>query len=368
MRVFLSTGEASGEMIAVALAQAMRELRPDVTFSGIGAERMRAAGFEIAASTAGWASMGPIDALGKIPKLLAVGLRQALRLRRKPVDLVVLVDFGAFNMRVARLLRTLGYTGAILSFFPPGAWFDDPKVARVAARTARVLTAFEHQRDFYRSLGLEIGYVGHPLASLVEPRAARALAAGDGGVVALLPGSRVGEVRRHLPRLLAACALLRRGRPNLEIVISVADQTVSALVTGMLGHEGAQAVRLVSGAREALDAADVALVASGTAVLEAALREVPTVALYVVSEAQAKIARRIYHRAYVTLPNLLLDRALVPELLQERATPENLAAAAQELLCDPSVQLAGMKDVRAALGPADALARCARFALEVAGA
>jgi lipid-A-disaccharide synthase len=152
------------------------------------------------------------------------------------------------------------------------------------------------------------------------------------------------------------------------MVISVADQTVSGLVTEMLSHEGAQSVRLVSGAREALDAADVALVASGTAVLEAALREVPAVALYVVSEAQAKIARRIYHRAYVTLPNLLLDRALVPELLQENATPEKLAAAAEELLCDPSVQLAGMGDVRAALGPPDALARCARFALEVAGA
>jgi lipid A disaccharide synthetase len=85
---------------------------------------MRAAGFELAASTTGWASMGPIDALGKIPKLLGVGVRQALRLRLRPVDLVVLVDFGAFNIRVARLLRTLGYAGPILSFFPPGAWFD----------------------------------------------------------------------------------------------------------------------------------------------------------------------------------------------------------------------------------------------------
>jgi lipid-A-disaccharide synthase len=368
MRVFLSTGEASGEMIAVALAQAMRELRPDITFTGIGAERMRAAGVELTASTRGWASMGPIDALGKIPKLLVVGLRQAFALRRRPVDLVVLVDFGAFNIRVARSLRTLGYRGAILSFFPPGAWFDDPKVARVVARTARVLTAFEHQRDFYRSLGLEIGYVGHPLVSLVAPRERRAVAAGDGGVVALLPGSRVGEVRRHLPRLLAACALLRTGRPNLEIVISVADQTVSGLVTEMLAREAAQPVRLVSGAREALDAADVALVASGTAVLEAALREVPTVALCVVSEAQANIARRIYHRPYVTLPNLLLDRALVPELLQDDATPEKLAAAAEALLGDPSAQLAGMREVRAALGPPDALERCARFALEVAGA
>ena len=118
------------------------------------------------------------------------------------------------------------------------------------------------------------------------------------------------------------------------------------------------------GARKALDAADVALVASGTAVLEAALREVPTVALYVVSEAQAKIARRIYSRPFVTLPNILLDRALIPELLQDDATPENLAEAAQNLLCDAGEQRAGMREVRARLGPPDALARCARFALD----
>ncbi|HTV75003.1 MAG TPA: hypothetical protein VME66_15020, partial [Candidatus Acidoferrales bacterium] len=271
MRIFMSTGEASGEMMAVALAQAMREVRSDLTFVGIGAERMRAAGFEIAASTQGWASLGPLEALSRIPKLLGVAVRQVVRLRRRPVDLVVLVDFGAFNVRLARMLRTAGYRGAILAFFPPGAWLDDPRVARVVARTARVLTAFAHQRDFYRSLGLEIAYVGHPLVSLVAPREPRALAAARGGVLALLPGSRVGEVRRHLPRMLAAASLLREGRPHLEIVVSVADESVSALVSELLAQDGACGLRVVRGARGALDAADVALVASGTAVLEAAL-------------------------------------------------------------------------------------------------
>jgi lipid-A-disaccharide synthase len=366
MRIFMSTGEASGDMTAAALAEAIREQRPDATFTGIGNERMRAAGFALTARTNGWASMGPIDALGKIPGLAAALFAHVFRLCADPVDLIVLIDFGAFNVRLARILRAFGYKRPILYFFPPSAWFDKPRTAYAVAKSTRALTAFEHQRNFYRSLGLEIGYVGHPLVSLVQARPARSAASNGGGVIALLPGSRRREVLFHLPRLLQACALLQERRPDLEILVSVAANAIAGLVQDALARERLKNVRLVQGSREALDAADVAFVASGTAVLEATLREVPTVALYVVSEAQAKIARRIYKRRFVTLPNLLLDRPLVPELLQEDATPQGLAQAAGDLLRDASAQLAGMREVRGKLGPADALKRCAVFALETA--
>jgi lipid-A-disaccharide synthase len=327
---------------------------------------MQAAGFTLTVRTDGWASMGPIDALGKIPALAATSCVHAYRLCADPVDLIVLIDFGAFNLRFARMLRTFGYKRPILYFFPPSAWLDKPRTAYLVARTTRALTGFEHQRNFYRSLGLEIGYVGHPLASLIEPRPARDSAPKEGGVVALLPGSRRSEIRFHLPRLLQACELLAEQRPELEIVVSVAAHGVATLVQDLIARDPLRRLRLVHGSREALDAADVAFVASGTAVLEAALREVPTVALYVVSEAQAKIARRVYRRRFVTLPNLLLDRPLVPELLQEEATPEGLARVAGDLLADACAQLAGMREVRGRLGPADALKRCASFALDTA--
>lgn len=362
----MSTGEASGDMTAAALAGAIREQQPDVMFTGIGNERMQAAGFTLTARTNGWASIGPIDALGKIPALTAVLFAHTFRLCAYPVDLIVLIDFGAFNLRFAQTLRAFGYKRPILYFFPPGAWLDKPRTAYSVARMTRALTVFKHQRNFYRSLGLEIGYVGHPLASLVPAREARTTPPRQGGVVALLPGSRRSEVRFHLPRLLQACALLREQRPDLAIIVSIAADETANLVQDMLASEHLRGVRLVRGSREALDAADIAFVASGTAVLEAALREVPTVALYVTSEAQATIARRIYRRRFVTLPNLLLDRPLVPELLQEKATPESLARAAGDLLTDASEQLAGMRELRGRLGPADALKRCADFALETA--
>ena len=129
----MSTGEASGDMTAAALAGAIREQRPDATFSGIGNERMQALGFTLNARTNGWASMGPIDALGKIPALTVVLFTHAFRLCADPVDLIVLIDFGAFNLRFARILRAFGYKRPILYFFPPGAWLDKPRTANLVA-------------------------------------------------------------------------------------------------------------------------------------------------------------------------------------------------------------------------------------------
>jgi len=367
LRVFVSTGEASGEVLAADLIGAMRAQGVALEVDGFGGERLERAGVRLAQRTAGWASMGPIDALGKIPKLLLIAARTAARLRAQPPDLIVLVDFGAFNQRFASILRTLGSTVPILYYFPPGAWFDDAKRARAVCRRSDPLTAFAHQRDFYQSLGLPIGYAGHPLVSTIAPRPPRPPAPPGGGVVALLPGSRAGEIARHTPRLLNALALMRERRPGITAILAAADGAAYAAFEELLRLRSPLPVQLVRSAREALAEADVAAVASGTAVLEAALLEVPTVALYVLSDAQAKIARRVYRRPFVTLPNLVLGRAAVPELLQEAATPRALADALEALLAEPDAQHADLLRLREALGPPDALDRCARFALGLAG-
>jgi lipid-A-disaccharide synthase len=309
--------------------------------------------------------MGPIEAVQRIPRLLIVAWRAAFRLWARPVDVVVMVDFGAFNLRLAELLRRRGYEGPIVYFFPPGAWLDNAKQARAVAGVTQALTPFAHQRDFYRSLGLPVAYFGHPLVSLVAARAALPPAPADGGTIALLPGSRRAELTRHVPVLLAACRLVLTQRPRARFVLGAADGDAERISRELAARFGDVPLDIVKGARAALDRADAAFVASGTAVLEAALREVPCVSLYVTSDAQAKIARRVYRRRFITLPNILLDRALVPELLQEDATPVRLAVAIGELLADPGAQLAGMREMRALLGPPDALARCAEFVAEI---
>ncbi len=373
MRVFFSTGEASGDYLAASLGSALRARVPGVELAGIGGPRMAEAGFRITTETRGWASLGPFEALRRIPPLFANALSYAFRLRARPYDLIVLVDFGAYNLRLAKGLRMLGYRKPILYFFPPGTWLDRASRAREVAATTTPLTAFAHQRDFYRSLGLEIAYFGHPLVSLVEPRPARAPAPAGGGTVALLPGSRRQEIERHAPLLLEACRILRRERPALEIVAGASDDAAERLIARAVADcaplPGAP-VRVERGARAALDAADAAFIASGTAVLEAALREVPAVSLYVVGRVEERYARRIFaklKRPYITLPNILLDEPAVPELLQREATPEKLAAALESLLADPSRQLASVRRLRALLGPPDALERCADFAAQLAG-
>lgn len=366
MRVFLATGEASGDMLAAALVRQIRDLVPDATFAGIGSERMEAAGVKLTARTTGWANMGPLEALRTIPGLLIQWARHVISLRLQPWDLIVFVDFGAFNLRVASALRRVGYRRPLLYLLPPGAWVDVPGQARTVARVSTALTAFAHQRDFYRSLGLPIAYFGHPLVSLIDPRPPRPPAPPGGGIVALLPGSRRGEIERHLPLLLDACRLLRSHRLNARFIVSAADAAAEALVRRTLEATPLEGTTIVRGARPALDEADAAWIASGTAVLEAALLEVPCVALYVISEAQVPIAKRMWRLPYATLPNILLGREVVPELLQHDATPERLASAVELLLEDPAPQVRDLRAVRAELGSPDALPQCAAFAVDMA--
>lgn len=365
MRAFLSTGEPSGDYLAASLAQAIRAQVPDATFGGIGSERMAAAGIVLRARTVGWASMGPIEALRRIPPLLASMLSTAFWLRREPWDVIVLVDFGAYNLRLASFLRAIGYRRPIVYFFPPGAWLDNPERAHAVARTTRPLTAFEHQRAFYAGLGLPIAFFGHPLASLVAARPPQPLAPPGGGCAALLPGSRAGEIERHLGPLLDAAARVRERRPRMRFVAAAADAASAAAIARTVRGCGIP-VEIVSGARAALDLADVAWIASGTAVLEAALREVPCVALYIIAKAQVPIAKRVWRGRFITLPNILLDRAVVPELLQDAATPDALAEEALALLDEPARQLAGLRELRERLGPPDALEQCARYVIAAA--
>ena len=369
MRVFFSTGEPSGEYQAIELAREMqRRHGAPIEFVGIGAQRMRDAGFNVVVDTQGWASLGLVAALGKIPRLLAIMLWIAMRLRLQPVDLIVLVDFSAFNLRFARQLRRTGYRGPIVYYIPPSAWLDRSDAAKKVAAATIPVTVFTHQRDFYAGLGLRAEFFGHPLVSLIAPRTPRPAPPADGGTIALLPGSREAEIERHMAPLLLAAIGLALERPRLQCVISAASPEFRARIEADVARAGISA-RVVDGARAALEDADAAWIASGTAVLEASLLGVPSVLFYITSPAQAKMARRMYARMggkWIGLPNLVLGRTVVPELWQENATASALAEEMHKILHDPSVQLRDLAPLRDALGPPDALQRIGRFVLEVA--
>lgn len=366
MRYFFSTGEPSGESVAILLAQTIRTLDPEAQFEGIGGQRMQAAGFHLWRNHRGWASMGPLAAIPRIPKLLAAMLQTANHIVATKPELVVLVDFGVFNLRLARQLRRIGYTGPILDVFPPGTWLDDEHKARLVSDAAIPVTAFKHQYDFYRSVGCRIAYFGHPLVSQYPMRPVPSAPAPDGGVVAILPGSRVGELRRHLPVLAAAFRVLQRRRPRLRGIFGAADERAARMIAATIEREKLAGVKIARGVSSALAEADGAWVASGTAVLETALAGVPAVALYVIPPILIWYGHRMIRHRFITLPNLVLGREVVPELLQEAATPERLADTLEELMSHPLDQYAQFGELREALGPADALERCASYAVELA--
>lgn len=327
---------------------------------------MRAAGVELWRDHTGWASMGPAAAIPRIPKLLAAMLQTAGHIAASKPDLVVLVDFGVFNLRLARQLRRMKYAGAILDLFPPGTWLDDAEKARRVSAVSVPVTAFRHQYDFYRGLGCRIEFFGHPLTGRFVLRPPKASPPPNGGRVAILPGSRSGELRRHLPVLAAAYRRLQERRPKLQGVFGAADARAERRIAQTIASEELSNVTIARGVANALADADGAWVCSGTAVLETALTGVPAVAIYVIPRGLIWYGHRMVKHRYITLPNLVLGREVIPELLQDDATPERLATVVEELMNDPSPQHAGYIELRAALGPADALERCARFAVELA--
>jgi lipid-A-disaccharide synthase len=366
VRYFFSTGEPSGEAAAIALARAIREIDTEAQFEGIGAEAMQAAGFRLWRNHTGWASMGPLAAIPRIPKLLNAMLRTAFHLIASKPDVIVLVDFGVFNLRLATTLRRLGYAGPIVDLFPPGTWLDNEHKARRVSRVAVPVTAFAHQYQFYQSIGCRVVYFGHPLASRYPMRAQRPASPRDGGVVAMMPGSRAGELRRHVPLLASAYRELQRRRPALRGTFAAADARAAAVIAQTVEREALTNVQIVRGVSAAVADADGAWAVSGTAVLETALLGVPVVALYVIPPILIRYGRHMIRHRFITLPNLVLKREVVPELLQEQATPQRLADALDALMTDPSIQYAAFAELRQALGPADALARCARFAVDIA--
>ena len=358
-------------MSAVLLARAIARKDPGARFEGIGAARMRREGFALWRDHTGWGSMGPIAAIPRIPKLLLQMWLTALHVAKTKPSLVVLVDFGVFNVRLAQTLRLrLHYAGPILYLFPPAAWLDSERTARAVGALATPVSGFRHQAEFYAHHGIAAEYFGHPLLDEYAPAPQRPAPPHDGGRVAMLPGSREGELHHHVPLFLRALDELRRSRPRVTAALAASDERFVPRLRAAASRAGARDVEVTLGVRAALDGADGAWVASGTAVLESVLLGVPAIAVYVVSRSVVwygrRMQQRIYGGRYITLPNLVANEEIVPEYLQDAATPASLADAMERVLADPSRTRDAVARLRDALGPPGGLERCAEYAVALA--
>jgi len=365
-QILISAGEASGDMYAARLATALRA-RADVHLFGLGGPQMRTAGVELVADYSEVAVVGISEFVRRVPAGWRVLRRLVAESARRRPALAVLVDSPALHLRLARRLRGQGVRNVY--FICPQLWAWRPwRVRLVQRRFERALCIFPFEEEFYRDAGVPVDFIGHPLVNQVRPAmsreefAARQDVDASKTIVALLPGSRPGEIAHNLPAMLEACRLLERDSPgSMQFVLAVAPGIEAAQLAPYTRRD--LAVRLVEGGTyDVLAAADVAIISSGTATVEAALTGTPMVVVYRVSRVTAFFARPLMRAPFFSMPNLIAGRRIVPELIQNEFTPARVAEETRRLMRSPELREAMKRDlaeVRSKLGPGGAIERAA---------
>lgn len=360
-RLFVSAGEPSGDLHGAALVEALRDRFPGARITGFGGPRMAAAGAELRWRMEGYTALGLVEVLGKIPRHWRL-LGQMRRLfRTGAIDLVIVVDYPGFHLRVAEAAQAAGIP--VLYYVAPQLWAWWPGRARRLARAVDAMAVIlPFEAGFFRTVGIEAEFVGHPLTEAPRPsRAAARQALGIGPdvkVLGLFPGSREGELHRLWPAFRdAGRRLLEAGRCDQVLVAGTAD--------GKYPEPGP--ITLVRGQTAAvLAAADAGLAKSGTTTLEAALADLPMVVAYRVHPVTARLAQRMLRVDWLSLVNLVAGRQVVPELWQDEVTGVALERAVWPLLdaADPATiaQREGLAAVRTSLGGAGAAGRVAAMA------
>ena len=376
--IMLSAGEASGDLHGATMCRAIRALDPAIRLVGMGGSRMAAAGVEILVDPTAQAAVGTSEALSRVPALARAYKLLVRRLREARPLAIVLIDFPEFNLRLARQARLAGIP--VVYFIPPQLWaWRSGRIRQMARRVTKVLAAFPFEKSLYEEAGVPVEFVGHPLLDVVpsdldHARARERLGVGDRRVlVGLLPGSREQEISRLLPRMLDAAARLAVDGKR-SFVLGLAPSVERNRVAAMLARAaeaGGPPIEIVEGMTyEVMAAADALLIASGTATLEAALLGAPMVVCYRVSRLTELMARLLKRSPWISLPNIVAGRGVVPEILQDDATAARFAAEVERLLVDPvaaTAQRAAFKEMRERLGKPGVGERAARAVLEVAG-
>jgi len=368
--LLLSAGEASGDMYAARLATALRQ-RLDVAIFGMGGPQMRAAGVEIITDYSEVSVVGITEVLKRLPSLVRAMRHLVDEADRRKPALAILTDFPGFHLRLARKLRRKDVRNVY--YICPQFWAWRPwRVNLVRRRFAEALCIFHFEERFYADAGVPVKFIGHPLVGNVcatltrESFCKKYHLQESGKIVTVLPGSRHGEIAHHLPVLLEGLREIRqRVSGTLQIAVAIAPGLHAARLEKSFPADW-QVRFIMNDTYNALSAADLAIVSSGTATIETALLNKPMIVVYRLSPLTARLAKPLVKTKFFAMVNLIAGRAVVPELIQDDFTPERLAAEAESLLSgspagNPGVieMLRGLKEVQNLLGPPGAVERAA---------
>ncbi|KZX55084.1 lipid-A-disaccharide synthase [Halioglobus sp. HI00S01] len=338
LRIGVLAGEASGDILGSRVLAALREQCDELIVEGIGGPLMEAQGLQSMFPMDRLSVMGFVEPLKRLPELLRIRRTVFEHFRDNPPDLFLGIDAPDFNLTLERKLKAHGVKTAHL--VSPSVWaWRQRRIHKIKRSVDLMLCLFPFETRIYEEHDVPVRFVGHPLADELPDRADAAAARNDlnlpaqGKILALLPGSRGGEVRMLAPVFLQAARLLWQLNPQLSFVLPAANQAREAELRKLLTQQPDLPVTLISGrSRVVMAAADAILLASGTATLEAALVKRPMVVAYRMAALSWWLVLRLAITPFAALPNVLSGRALVPELLQDGATAEAMAASAEPLL------------------------------------
>ncbi|WP_017926287.1 lipid-A-disaccharide synthase [Thioalkalivibrio sp. HL-Eb18] len=371
--VVICAGESSGDALGAGLVRELATLEPAVRYSGMGGAQMRDAGVETLIDVEELAVVGLVDVLVNYPRLRRLFRRMCTHLDNTRPDLLVLVDYVEFNLRLAAHARRLGIP--VLFYVSPQLWaWRSGRIRRIQQCVDAMAVLFPFETAIYERAGVPVRYVGNPLVDRVQaptvPLAERIAVAEDERVVGLLPGSRSGELKRHWPLLVATARRMHREDASLRFAVALAPGVDPPRLDALAPRDGLP-ISFVSGedGTHALMAdADLLLIASGTATLEAGLLQAPMLVFYRMGSLSHAVFSRLVRLENIALVNIVAGERLVPEYLQRQANPERLASDALDLLRHPE-RLGAMREslasIRERLGEGGANRRIAEMAREL---
>lgn len=368
-KILVVAGEASGDRYGARLISEVTRLAPGVTFTGIGGRHMRQAGLAPLMDAERIAVLGFFEVMTSLP-VIRRAFNRCVEELSNGVDLVLLIDYPGFNLRLSSRARKAGIP--VIYFVSPQVWAWKPgRVKVIAENVSRMLVIFPFEVPFYKERGVDVTFVGHPLVEILRtagPRPPRGDSARRHGldpsrrIIGLLPGSRLKEARRNLPPILGAARLLRERHDDLQFVIPIATTLTRQSLGAMVDMTD---VVLTDGDfYEAMSLCEAAIVSSGTATMETALLEVPMVIVYRLNPLTYSVARRMTKLDTFGMVNLVAEKRIVPELIQSDCTPERIAEEIERYLTDRVLYERTRRELRAMkekLGGAGSFVRAAEI-------
>jgi lipid-A-disaccharide synthase len=368
-KILLVAGEVSGDLHGSHLVEALQRIEPEIQFFGVGGEGLKRSGMKLLYPAQSLSVVGITEVFVKLRTVLKAlrGLKESLE-REKP-DLIILIDFPEFNLRLAKIARRKGIP--VVYYISPQIWAWRPQRIKLIARVVKkMIVLFPFEVPLYETAGVDVEWVGHPLLDIVKPTLPKEKAFREFGLdpkrrtVGLLPGSRIHEIERLLPPLLASAYLLQKEISDLQFVLPLAPGIPRTILSSQMENSSSP-VKVVEGfTYDVMNLSDLLIVASGTATLEGAILGKPMIIVYKVSLPSYWVGRALIRVDHIGLVNLVAEREIVPELIQKDVNPERIADEASRILRDPilSRKMAeSMDEVRQKLGEPGAAQRAAQI-------